>query len=456
MDPPIEQELAKQIARAEARAERRIARIRARTQARIQQLRLPRGKRFLFRVAAVVLATVAVVTCALLTDTGRSILRPSNLRRALAPGNVTHRVRALAGADTFADESARARRDAADAFDKFYREDERQLLTVAGYDPETALFVRANFDAVLAFSPEVMELDDTRGYRFRPNARAVWVEGKHRDRGTDYFLMPESTKVRSLVGRTKGWQVMPGSEESYNQFGLRSNEPDPDAASTGVLLGDSFMECPLVERSQTVAAHLDRLSAADGMPMQWINTGHPGYSTDQQYHTLVWLHEKCCGNSAGLYKKPAIVVLNVYANDVHNRSDAVMQDGAGDWDQFQQWVAKIREYCHRHEMQFVVCVVPGIAQIRAPMRTSLRNYQQQVAIAANMTPLRFVDPLHEMSRDDARLSQLTGQPDPLYAPNMHFSAAGCECYARHLWQTLRVVLRQDAAGDGVPEASELR
>jgi hypothetical protein len=455
MDPPIDERLAKQIARARARAERRIARIQARTQARIEQLRLPRGRRLLFRFAAIATATIAVVAFVLATPKGRQILRLSNLRDALNPANLRYLSRSASGADTLADETARAKRAATSAFEEFYSADERRLLTAAGYDPETALLVRANSDAVLAWSPDVMELDAARGYRFRPHARAVWAEGRHRDRGTDYFLVPDSIKVRSLVGRTTGWQIMPGSEESYNQFGLRSDEPDPNAAMTGVLLGDSFMQCPLVERSQTVAAHLERLSAAEGMPMQWINTGHPGYSTDQQYQTLVWLSEQCCGDSAGLYKKPTIVVLNVYANDVHHLSDAVMQHGAGDWDQFREWVGRIREYCHRHEMQFVVAVVPGIAQIRAPMRTSMRNYQQKVAIAANMTPLRFVDPLHEMSRDDARLARVTGKSDPLYAVNMHFSAAGCGSYARYLWQTLRVVLEQEAAGTG-DETPEVR
>jgi hypothetical protein len=444
MEPPIEKHLAEKIARSQAKAERQIARIRARTQARIDQLHLPRGKRLLFRFAAIALAVVAVVVCVLLTEKGRAVLRPANVRRALAPANVNHRVRALWGSDTLADESARARRNATAAFQEYYSDDERRLLTAAGYDPDTALIVRANYDAVLAFSPQVMELDATRGYRFRPDARAVWAEGRERDRGTDYFLLPDSPEIRTLLARTRGWRVMPESEESYNQFGLRSDAPDPAATRTGVLLGDSFMECPLIEQTQMVSAQLERLGNTDGMPIQWINTGHPGYSTEQQYHTLVWLCEQCCGDSAGHYKKPVIVVLNVYANDVHHRADGVLQEGAGDWKQFGHWVQKIR----RHEMQFVVCVVPDISQIRAPMRRSLRNYQQKVGIEANMTPLHFVDPLHDMSRDDARLAHITGQQDPLYAVNMHFSAAGAESYARCLWQTLRIILQQDGTKRG--------
>ena len=181
MEPPIEKHLAEKIARSQAKAERQIARIRARTQARIDQLHLPRGKRLLFRFAAIALAVVAVVVCVLLTEKGRAVLRPANVRRALAPANVNHRVRALWGSDALADESARARRNATEAFQAYYSDDERRLLTAAGYDPDTALIVRANYDTVLAFSPQVMELDATRGYRFRPDARAVWAEGRERE-----------------------------------------------------------------------------------------------------------------------------------------------------------------------------------------------------------------------------------------------------------------------------------
>lgn len=449
MEPPIEKHLAEKTAQAQAKAERKIARIRARTQARIQQLHMPRGKRLLFRLAVVTLATAVAAVCVLMTEKGRDVLHPSSIRRALAPANVIYRVRAFWGSDTLADETARARQNTTEAFQEYYSDDERRLLTAAGYDPESALIVRANFDTVLAFSPRVMEADATRGYRFRTGTRAVWAEGRERERGTDYFLLPDTPEIRTLVSTTPGWRVMLGSEESYNQFGFRSDEPDPAAECTGVLLGDSFMECPLVEQPRMVSAQLERLSKQEGMPMQWINTGHPGYSTEQEYQTLVWLCEQCCGDSEGHYKKPVIVVLNVYANDVHHRADGVMYEGKGDWSGFAASVQKIREYCQRRKMKFVVCVVPDLSQIRAPMRRSLRNYQQQVAISANMTPLHFIDPLHEMAREDARLSQLTRQEDPLYAVNKHFSAAGAESYARGLWQTLRIILGRDRAHGGV-------
>lgn len=119
-----------------------------------------------------------------------------------------------------------------------------------------------------------------------------------------------------------GWSKRPGAQATIraaeytvdlriNQYGLRgpgyAPEPAPDTRRV-LLLGDSFVEGYTVGDDETVARVLETLLAREtAQPVQVINAGTAGYSTDQEFLYFVrdgWRYD------------PDVVVLFLYVNDV--------------------------------------------------------------------------------------------------------------------------------------------
>lgn len=95
---------------------------------------------------------------------------------------------------------------------------------------------------------------------------------------------------------------------SFNEHGLReADDVTPEARPQRriVALGDSFTLGRYVEREDLF---LDRLEARHGGDVQVVNTGHEGWSTDQE---VAWLLEH------GDEWKPEVVLLLPYENDLY-------------------------------------------------------------------------------------------------------------------------------------------
>ena len=118
-----------------------------------------------------------------------------------------------------------------------------------------------------------------------------------------------------------GWSHLAGASGTYrrreytvevkiNSQGLRDRERSPKPLP-GVFrllaLGDSFVEAYTVPQEQGVAPQLESALSLGGCPVEVVNGGVQGYSTDQQY--LYW-------KSAGRSLQPNVVVLFLYHNDI--------------------------------------------------------------------------------------------------------------------------------------------
>jgi lysophospholipase L1-like esterase len=123
----------------------------------------------------------------------------------------------------------------------------------------------------------------------------------------------------------RGWRHRPGARGRFGQAqyvinsrGLRDveHEPAPAPGETRVLLlGDSFTEGFSVSLEDSVARVLERDLRRDGCPMEVVNGGTVGYSTDQEY--LFYRDE-------GAAYAPRVVVLLFYYNDIlYNARGAV-------------------------------------------------------------------------------------------------------------------------------------
>ncbi|HET8645180.1 MAG TPA: SGNH/GDSL hydrolase family protein, partial [Vicinamibacteria bacterium] len=118
-----------------------------------------------------------------------------------------------------------------------------------------------------------------------------------------------------------GWRKRPGARATYrrreytvevaiNALGLRDREraPAPPPGTFRILaLGDSFVEGYTVPLEQTVTQQLERRLTRPDCPLEVINGGTSGYSTDQEY--LFYQEE-------GARLGAAVVLLFFYYNDV--------------------------------------------------------------------------------------------------------------------------------------------
>jgi len=118
-----------------------------------------------------------------------------------------------------------------------------------------------------------------------------------------------------------GWRKRPGSSVTYhhreftvdvniNRLGLRDPERGysaPEGCVRILALGDSFVEGYTVALAQTVSQVLESSLRGEGHPVEVVNGGTSGYSTDQEY--LFY-------RSEGVRYSPRVVVLFFYYNDV--------------------------------------------------------------------------------------------------------------------------------------------
>jgi hypothetical protein len=118
-----------------------------------------------------------------------------------------------------------------------------------------------------------------------------------------------------------GWRKIPGARVMYtrreytvevavNRLGLRGPETTyetPPGNFRMLALGDSFIEGYSVGLDETVTRALERRVTSSGCPVEVLNGGTAGYSTDQEY--LFYAHE-------GSRYDPRVVMLFFFYNDL--------------------------------------------------------------------------------------------------------------------------------------------
>ena len=107
-----------------------------------------------------------------------------------------------------------------------------------GLDPEHALVRWGNFDRTVLLPATVFEADESgRSYRFRPNMRSIWVRNfPVKGPMKAYFQAPDTPELADVVNGT-GTQIVPGSTQTTNSWGLRGPEPNLTTTYRGIVLG---------------------------------------------------------------------------------------------------------------------------------------------------------------------------------------------------------------------------
>lgn len=133
--------------------------------------------------------------------------------------------------------------------------------------------------------------------------------------------------VYTLFDPVLGWRNKPGASVIYNRreyktavainaLGFRDVErpvAKPSDRPRVLVVGDSFVEAYSVERDQGVTRRLEALAGESGCPMDVVNAGVHGYSTDQE---ALWYVREAEPLGAD------VVVIAAYYNDLlHNARD---------------------------------------------------------------------------------------------------------------------------------------
>jgi hypothetical protein len=318
----------------------------------------------------------------------------------------------------------------------------RKLLDHAGLDPVHALLRWGNFDRTIYLPSTVFEADETgRSYRFRPNVRAVWVRNLRLRGGIlAYFPVPIGPELEAIA-KAAGAVVVAESVQTTNSWGLRGPEPDPAAPLRGIVLGDSYMQGLFVGDHETPSECLKRfLSERLKVRTEVLNTGHLGYSPEQEYHTLRAYADRF---------RPRFVVLSLFANDFGDLFEVLQ--GQGDWEEGRYWLGEITQFCRTRGIELLAVPAPWVNQLESPRRSGF--YPGLVSNILECAGTNYLDPIDAFA--DALVSaqpakrtaegEDPGPLNPLFNGRLgdgHFSPLGCQVWARAVGERLMLLLQK--------------
>jgi hypothetical protein len=322
----------------------------------------------------------------------------------------------------------------------------RKLLDYAGLDPDHALLRWGNFDRTLYLPSTVFVADDAgRSYRFRPGMRSIWVRNLKLKGGIlAYFPVPLRPELDKIVEGT-GALVVSNSVQTINSWGLRGPEPVTDAPLRGIVLGDSYMQGLFVGDDQTPSECLKRhLSRNLKTRVEILNTGHLGYSPEQEYYTLREYAERF---------RPRFVVLSLFANDFGDLFEVL--EGKGDWEEGRYWLGQITQFCRTKELICLTVPAPWVNQFEGQRKAGF--YPGMVSNILESTGQSYLDPFEDFATELLRLdAQLRREgkptsPNPLFNGSLgdgHFSPLGCDVWAKAVAKRLGLLLDDERTKKG--------
>jgi len=317
----------------------------------------------------------------------------------------------------------------------------QRLMKYAGNDPETGILRWGNFSQTLLLPSTVFLPDDTgRSYRLRPNTRSVWLRNLTIQRiPLTFFLVPDGPDLGEAMRGTTAVRVE-GSVQTTNSWGLRGPDPDPSAPLRGIVLGDSFMQGLFIGDDQTPPECLRRyLQKQLKTRVSVLNTGHLGYSPEQEYYTLLEYAERF---------HPQFVVLSLFTNDFGGVFEVAAGKG-GDWPEGKYRLGQITQYCRGRGIVALTIPAPLESQING--RRFAGNYPGQVSNILESAGIEYLDPIESFVNEHlARVLEGTragNRPttSPLFngvIADGHFSAIGSELWAAEVGQRLVLLLEK--------------
>jgi hypothetical protein len=313
----------------------------------------------------------------------------------------------------------------------------QELFRFAGLDPRQVVLRWGNFDRTLRLPSTTFESDESgRSYRMKPHTRSVWVRTQRSAEGCpSYFLAPDTPELRDALRSTE-FEVVAGSNQTTNSWGLRGAEPDLTVPLRGIVLGDSYMQGILVADDETPPECLRRdLLARIETRVEVINTGHIGYSPEQCFFTLLEYADRV---------DPQFVVLSLFANDFGDLAEVL--EGEADWDEGKHWVSEIQRYCRERGMIILVVPAPFVSQVVGARKGA--SYPGQISNIAGENSLDYLDPIEAFVDEqlvflsEASDQDINEMPSPLFngwIADAHFSPLGSKVWAKAVGRRLSLL-----------------
>jgi hypothetical protein len=316
----------------------------------------------------------------------------------------------------------------------------QKLMRYAGNDPETGLLRWGNLTQTLLLPSKVFTDDDTgRSYRLRPSVRSVWLRNIIIQKiPLTFFLVPDGPGLKAAMSGTSA-VIVEGAAQTTNSWGLRGPEPNPSALLRGIVLGDSYIQGLFVGDEETPSECLRReLQGHFKKSVSLLNTGHLGYSPEQEFHTLLEYADRF---------HPHFVVLSLFANDFGGIEDVLR--GGGDWSDSIYWTGEILQYCRSKGVICLVVPVPLERQVYA--RRFAGHYQGRISNFLETSGQDYIDPIEDFVNEHIKLliegERAHNRPAncPLYNGRIadgHFSATGCQVWAKAVARRLDLLLEK--------------
>jgi hypothetical protein len=180
-----------------------------------------------------------------------------------------------------------------------------------------------------------------------------------------------------------------------------------------------------------------RLAERLGTRVEALNTGHLGYSPEQEYFTLIEYADRI---------RPQFVVLSLFANDFGTIEGIF--GGEGDWDEARYWLGRIAEFCRARGMICLTVPVPLEKGITG--RRFAGHYPGNLSNIMEGPASDYYDPIEDFVNEYLRLvneGEKAGHR-PYYCPlfnghiaDGHFSPAGSRVWAEAVSRRLEILLR---------------
>jgi hypothetical protein len=233
--------------------------------------------------------------------------------------------------------------------------------------------------------------------------------------------------------------LVEGSLQTTNSWGLRGPEPDPAAPLRGIVVGDSFMQGLFIDDDHTPPECLRRyLQTHRKTEVSILNTGHLGYSPEQEYYTLKEYAERF---------RPQFVILSLFANDFGGIFEVAA--GKGDWAEGKYWLGEIARYCSAQGILLLTIPAPLESQITS--RRFAGHYPGQISNVIEGTGMFYLDPIEPFVNEhldrmvEGEREGKRPNTSPLFngvIGDGHFSQIGSELWARIVGERLGLLLDQ--------------
>ena len=171
----------------------------------------------------------------------------------------------------------------------------------------------------------------------------------------------------------------------------------------------------------------------------FLNTGHLGYSPEQEYYTLQEYTNRF---------RPRFIVLSLFANDFGDLFEVL--EGKGDWEEGKYWLGQITQFCRTRGLICLTVPAPWVNQLEGHARLDSILAWSRTSWNPRASPTWIRSRTSPPSCCGFPQRQREGKPtspNPLFNGSLgdgHFSPLGCDVWARAVAKRLGLLLGDES------------